>query len=214
MEDQLLENLKKLRCIENDYFSKFNEVYPTFVSKEQEGVFGPTVLYEMALEVQVIVASLGPTAVKRLNYIGFDLLFPFNNPVDWYNWKEMIKEKDINHTIYFSISTRVTTELKRIEMHLERKLWNDYCQLSDSEFSVSKERYSSVFIDNPIRVLDESISDEPHEVNHTHININNLAYNEKSETEAVNHLDQLHKSTGVWSNIANVASKVLKLNAI
>ncbi len=98
----------------------------------------------MAIEAQVLLASLGQTAVQRLNYVGFDLLFPFSNPVDWYNWKIMIKEK-ISAIQY--ISTRVATEFQRIEMHLERKIWDRYCQLSEAEFSVPKGRYSSVFSD-------------------------------------------------------------------
>lgn len=214
MEEQLLENLRALRELENKYFQKFNQFYPTFVSKEQEGVFGPSELYEMVIEAQVLLASLGQTAVKRLNYVGFDLLFPFSNPVDWYNWKIMIKEKDISHTIYFSISTRVATEFQRIEMHLERKIWDSYCQLSEAEFSVPKGRYSSVFSDgdSPEKESNEATSNEKGSVNHTHININNLAYNDKTETDAVDNLDKLNKSSGIWSNVANVASTVMKFS--
>ncbi|ENG7521923.1 hypothetical protein ABVD55_005160 [Vibrio harveyi] len=216
MEEQLLENLRALRELENKYFQKFNQFYPTFVSKEQEGVFGPSELYEMAIEAQVLLASLGQTAVKRLNYVGFDLLFPFSNPVDWYNWKIMIKEKDISHTIYFSISTRVATEFQRIEMHLERKIWESYCQLSEAEFSVPKDRYSSVFSteNSHDQECDDTTSNDQAAVNHTHININNLAYNDKTETDAVDNLDKLNKSSGIWSNVANVASTVMKLSGL
>jgi len=77
METRLLEYLTELKELENEYFKKFNEYFPTFITPENEGVFGPSELYEMAIEAQVLLTSLGPTAVKRLNYVGFDLLFPF-----------------------------------------------------------------------------------------------------------------------------------------
>ncbi|WP_155732722.1 hypothetical protein [Pseudoalteromonas luteoviolacea] len=51
-------------------------------------------------------------------------------------------------------------------------------------------------------------------MSHTHININNLAYNDKTETDAVDNLEKLNKSSGNWSNVANVASTVMQLSGL
>jgi len=213
MKNHLQENLLKLKELENEYFKKFNQFYPTFYDENKGGVFGPSELYEMAIEAEVLLTSLGKTAVKRLQYLGFDLLFPFNNPVDWYNWKIFIEEKKINHTIYFSVSTRVATEFKRMELHLENDTWESYCELSESEFSVPKERYSGLFADKVNDVHIENNSD-PVTQNVHHINIGEFSYNEKIEQQAVSNLNALHKQTGIWSNVASVASTVMKATGI
>lgn len=214
MSNSLVQNLKKLREFENEYFKLFNKFYPTFYVESKDGIFGPNELYEMAIEAEVLLTSLGPTAVKRLMYIGFDLLFPFNNPVDWFNWKTLIIEKNVSRTIYFSISTRVATEFKRIALHLENDTWDNYCELSESEFSSSKERYKELFFDHKKDCFESSVIDPLCSQPVHQININELTYNEKVENEAINNLEQLNQRTGVWSNVANVASTIMKVSGV
>lgn len=214
MSNSLVQNLKKLQELENEYFKLFNKFYPTFYDESKGGIFGPNELYEMAIEVEVLLTSLGPTAVKRLMYIGFDLLFPFNNPVDWFNWKTLIIEKNVSHTIYFSVSTRVATEFKRIELHLENDTWDNYCALSESEFSSSKERYKELFFEHKNDCSESNIIEPPCSQPVHQININEITYNEKVESEAINNLEQLNQRTGVWSNVANVASTIMKVSGI
>lgn len=214
MSNSLVQNLKKLREVENEYFKLFNKFYPTFYVESKDGVFGPNELYEMAIEAEVLLTSLGPTAVKRLMYIGFDLLFPFNNPVDWFNWKTLIIEKNISHTIYFSISTRVATEFKRIALHLENDTWDNYCALNESEFSSSKERYKELFFDHKKDCSESSVIDPLCSQLVHQVNINELTYNEKVENEAINNLEQLNQRTGVWSNVSNVASTIMKVSGV
>jgi hypothetical protein len=215
MDDQLLDNLTKLRELENRYFKKFNECYPGYIPLEKEGVFGPSELYEMAIEAQVLLTSLGGTAIKRLNYVGFDLLFPFNNPVDWYNWKELVKKKKIHNTMYFSVSTRIATEFERMEQHITNGTWESYCKLSASEFSVPKKQYLSLFIedsdrDEPNNLLEKVVNKNQG----PHIKIDTFTYNEQREEQAIRTLDGLHKTTGIWSNVANVLSSVLKMTGM
>ncbi|HFE37184.1 MAG TPA: hypothetical protein ENK06_02035 [Gammaproteobacteria bacterium] len=215
MDNKLQENLTKLRRLENNYFKKFNEYYPGYVSPEKEGVFGPSELYEMAIEAQVLLTSLGVTAVKRLNYLGFDLLFPFNNPVDWYNWKELVEKNKIYNTMYFSISTRIATEFERMEQHIKNGTWESYCNLSESEFSVPKEQYLSLFINNVDRAESNNSLEKTDDKNHgAQINIDTFTYNEQREEQAIKTLDGLHKTTGIWSNVANVLSSVLKMTGM
>ena len=212
--EDLSKTLSKLKALEEEYFSKFNQYYPGFYDQKPGEVFGPNEIYEMAIEAEVLLSELGSTAVKRLQYIGFGLLFPFSNPVDWFNWKTAITERRISHTIYFSISMRVVTEFKRMEIHLQNNTWDKYCELSESEFSVSKNRYTELFFEKNVVAEEEPSPVEPDQisVNSGHnIHIENLAYNEKAEEEAVNNLDQLQKKTSIWSNIASVASTIVKI---
>ena len=215
MDNKLQESLTKLRKLENNYFKKFNEYYPGYVSSEKEGVFGPSELYEMAIEAQVLLTSLGVTAVKRLNYLGFDLLFPFNNPVDWYNWKELVKKNKIHNTMYFSVSTRIATEFERMEQHINNGTWESYCNLSESDFSVPKEQYLSLFINNVDQAEQNNSLEKTDDKDHgTQINIDTFTYNEQREEQAIKTLDGLHKTTGIWSNVANVLSSVLKMTGM
>jgi hypothetical protein len=203
--------LKKFKELDGNYFKKFNEYYPLFLSEEKQGIFGPSELFEMALEAQVLVAILGDTAIRRMNYVGFDLLYPFNNPVDWYNWKEKIKERKVPQSIYFSIGIRISAEINRIEQFLEFDAWDSYSRLSSSDFSVSCDRYIEHFQDPiPTKEVENPFpADEMSK--QTNIHIHNMNYNQDVESKAVSSLDKLHKSTGIWSNIANVASKIFGL---
>jgi len=209
MSELLKDKLQKLKNLENEYFKVFNKCYPTFYDESKGAVFGPSELYKMAIEAEYLLACLGRTAINRMNYLGFDMLFPFNNPVDWFTWKTFIKENSIEHTVYFSISIRLATEIKRMELHLENDAWNEYCELSEHEFSVSKSRYSELFFDEGHEDKENSERSN-HAQNVQNIHIGEISYNKKTEEKAVSNLDKLEKGTSIWSNIANAASTIAK----
>jgi len=206
---ELLACLDEFKEASDTYFKKFNEFYPLF-KKGVEGIFGPSELYELALKAQCLVGMLGPTATRRLKYVGFGMLFPFDNPVDWYEWKEAIVRRSIPQSIYFSIAIRLDSEIARIRFFLDRGKWDDYQLLSDSEYLVSKERYAGYW-----KELEETGSPsksgpvDAQLVPSSTFSINELNINLKSESEAVNNLDKWQKRSEIWANIIDVVTKSL-----
>ena len=95
--EKLLKTVADLKDTIDKYFKLFLEYYPLLVNDGT--VFCPTELYEFAIKAQCQASMLGEKAKIRLNYIGFNDLFSLDNPVDWYNWKSKIIEKNIDHTI-------------------------------------------------------------------------------------------------------------------
>jgi hypothetical protein len=201
--------LEDLKSLDDEYFKKFMEFYPLYLTKEKEGIFGPSELFEMAISAQVLLTELGDTAIARMKYLGFDLMYPFDNPVDWFNWKEEIQKNNVPQSVYFSISLRMSSEFNRMFQHVERDTWDVYCQLSGNEFLVSKERYKEHFvadkeIESPISSgLEAAVDTRPH------VHIDNFHYSQEVEKEAVDNLDRLQKHSSIWSNAINVATKLL-----
>ncbi|NIC38633.1 hypothetical protein HBJ58_18325 [Halomonas desiderata] len=206
--DRVKGALASLKELDARYFKKFNECYPLYVSEEAERVFGPSELYEMAIEAQVLLTLLGDTAKDRMNYIGFNMLYPFSNPVDWYSWKEKIKDRKVPQSIYFSIGVRMEAEFNRMEQFVERNAWEEYSKLSSSEFSVSCGRYLEHFEDCSQKEEAEDFPDADDRYGSSSIHIETFNYNQAVEKAAVNNLEKWHKNTGIWSNISNVAAKI------
>lgn len=135
------QTLDKLKMLDDEYFKDLMEYYPKIFMKEDTPV--PNNICEKAINVQTLLTMLGETAFARMKYIGFDVLYPFDNPIDSFSWKENVKEKKVPHTLYFSISIRMESELKRMHQYIANDAWDAYCALSESEFLVSKVDISS-----------------------------------------------------------------------
>lgn len=189
------------------YLKLFLEHYPLLV--QEDTPFCPYELHKLAIKAQCQLSMLGQKAKNRLSYIGFNELFPFDNPVDWYNWKKMIKEKNIDHTIYASISIRVDSEIERIILFLSYNNWDTYNNLSDNEYLVSKKRYEKLFSqkDNDTKKNTE----EKQITTREHIRIDNINVSLNTEKEAVDNLDKLHKKTSTISNIVDIVANTTKL---
>ena len=209
MSTSLQDILNEIKVLDKEYFDIFMKEYPLLISKEKEQIFGSAELIEKAIEIQVLVTLLGETALKRMNYLGFNYIYPFDNPVDWYNWKENIINNKVSHTIYLSMSLRMVSEIKRMESYLERDNWDAYNQLSESEFLTSKNRYKQHFEQSIASVKSPSDTNETNNLKEQKININNFHYNQKVEDKAVGNLDRIQKHSSIWSNIINVASKII-----
>lgn len=206
--------VEELKGLDQEYFKLFMEYFPSCLTKEKEGIFGPTDLFERAIKAQTLLTMLGETATRRMNYIGFGLMYPFDNPVDWFNWKEEVKKRNIPISVYFSISIRMTSEFNRMRLYLEGEAWEQYTSLSESAFLVSKDRYSELFsTEESAQPLDERTSGiagppaRPNEQRTLHIE--NFHYNQEVEEKAVDHLDRIQKHSSIWSNVVNVAAKLL-----
>jgi hypothetical protein len=137
-------------------------------------------------------------------------MYPFDNPVDWYNWKEEIRKSKVPQSIYFSISVRMASEFSRMIQHINNDAWSVYCNLSAGEFLVSKDRYLEHFVKSP---EEEKSLQNKEEVSHsaqvTNVSIENLHYNQQTEQKAIDSLDRLQKHSSIWSNTINVATKLL-----
>lgn len=84
-----IEVVDLLQAAHNDYFRMLMENYPSVSRNEAHSfaAFGPPELCELATEVHACAIALGKEARDRLFYIGLDVLYPFDNPVDLYNWR-------------------------------------------------------------------------------------------------------------------------------
>ena len=136
---------------------------------------------------------LGPTAKARMNFIGFQQLFAFNNEVDWYNWKIWINQNQIDYTQYLSISVRIELELNRMRVFLQEDAWESYCSLREGENSVSYLHYKD-FQPEEAEAQENSIDgtgsfeDQP-KINHP-------------EKEFYSNIEHVEKQTSILANIA------------
>ncbi len=207
--EKIAEILNEFKTLDDEYFKEFVEHYPEPDIGIEKNEFCPHELYEKAIEVQALLTMLGETATDRMKYIGFDLLYSFDNPVDWYNWKENIKKRKVPHSIYFSIAVRMESEIKRMQQYIKKNSWDTYCALSESDFLVSKERYL-------VHFKDENMGKEPQGLSESltstegvpHVYVENFHYDSGVEGEAVSTLGRLHKKSSILSNIVNIATKI------
>jgi hypothetical protein len=193
-----------LQAAHNEYFSLLMKHYPGLVHNHLLADFGPPELCELAVEVQSSAIALGPTALARLNYIGLTVLYPFDNPVDLYNWRSYVQTSRIDHTTYASIAIRVDQELKRLSRVLELGGVASYETLSDQMFVVSKDRYAE--FGSKTNAADEASAMGGPAVHIGAVNIGNPV-----DAPAVGRLEELEKKTAVWSNVSNVVGVLRSL---
>ncbi|MFZ4550236.1 MAG: hypothetical protein ACOYNB_00300 [Aquabacterium sp.] len=200
-----IEVVDLLQAAHNGYFKILMENYPSANRDDTHtfAAFGPPELCELATEVHACAIALGKEARDRLLYIGLDVLYPFDNPVDLYNWRSHVLAKKIDHTIYASIAIRIDGELKRLRRALELGGMQAYAGLAPDVLLVSKARYQS-----PSDVERPS-TDRAQVPSVTTVNINHVSMKHPGDASAINDLEALEKKTSVWSNVSTVIS-VLK----
>jgi len=204
----------------DSYFKLLMENYPkqSGADWEDAGLFGSQELYERTIEAQMMLARLGETAVSRMMYIGFDFLYPSHNPVDWYDWREKILTRKVPTSIFLSIGLRIDSEFKRMSLHAQGGCWEAYCLLSESEFSVSEERYRVYFSDAPAYdaaeearddVRSKSSEETPREETAPSVVIEKAFFNDNFAHRKVDHIDRMEKHVSIWSNTLSIAARVL-----
>lgn len=198
-----LEKLRKFKKTFDEYSDLFFKNHPDILV--EESAFGPPRrIYDLAITAQAQLNSLGETAKKRFEYIGFNLVVPFDNPVEHYNWREFVKEKRIHNTIYLSIITRIDSEIERINKFIEHESFDMYNMLSESEYLTSKEKYDDLF--NKITTTDKTnIENTKKEVKS--INVNELNITIKNEQKGLKLIEKLNNGSGLFANIASIISK-------
>ncbi|EGW19889.1 hypothetical protein [Methylobacter tundripaludum] len=195
--------LDTLQAAHNKYFRLLLEHYP-LISKDGLFVdFGPPELCDLAIEVHACAIALGPKALERLFYLGLDVLYPFDNPVDLYNWRIRVKKESIDHTTYASIAIRIDSELKRMRRVFELDGEAVYEVIPAEAFLVSKARYKSIAVpeegNGGASQSGSGISSPS-----MHIDTVNIQY--AADSQAVSRLEKLEKETTIGANFSNIIS--------
>lgn len=189
------------------YFRLLLEHYPLTSKDKLFADFGPPELCNLAIEVHSCAIALGPKACERLCYLGLNLLYPFDNPVDLYNWRVRVKKENIDHTIYASIAIRIDSELKRMHRVFSLEADAAYEAVSTEEFLVSKARYKSIAVSG--ERIDESKQSALDVSPTMHIDTVNIKYAEDSQ--AVSKLERLEKETTIGANFSNIIATLRTL---
>lgn len=197
--------LDNFQAAHDKYFNLLLKHYPTIPTDEPFTEFGPPELCDLAIEVQSNAICLGPKALERLCHLGLDVLYPFDNVVDLYNWRAMVKKERVDHTIYASIAIRIDSELKRMRRIFSLAADTAYEAVSTETFLVSKARYAS---DSSPEENKESGSYPRSEAPAgTHIDVLNVY---AADSQAISQLENLEKGSSIASNISNVVSTIIQ----
>lgn len=200
--------LEAFQVAHDKYFRLLLEHYPLIPKNEPLADFGPPELCDFAIEVHSCAIALGPKARERLCYLGLDLLYPFDNPVDLYNWRVRVKEESIDHTTYASIAIRIDSELKRMRRVFSLEADAAYEAVPTEEFLVSKARYKLAAAPEEIQEKnDHSPAEAPPPA--MHIDTVNIQY--AADSQAVNKLERLEKETTIGANFSNIISALRTL---
>ncbi|NIR49076.1 hypothetical protein GWO43_11515 [candidate division KSB1 bacterium] len=126
--DEALKRLDELTESIHEYFNEFNRLLE--IKNEDKtkvsNVLASEAIIELSNKIICLVATYGKPFHDRLNYLGLYEYIPYDNPVDWYNWKLDIQEKEYPREMYWSIATRIDYELGRAKWFIERDLWESY----------------------------------------------------------------------------------------
>lgn len=186
----------------DNYFRLLLEHYP-LTQHNEFADFGPPELCDYAIEVHSCAIALGPKARERLCHLGLDLLYPFDNIIDLYNWRMRVKEEKIEHTTYASIAIRVDSELKRMRRVFSLDADAAYDAVPTETFLVSKARYKS--ISTTEKESQESNLSAPSELPPPmHIDTINIQH--AADSQAVSRLEKLEKETTIGANFSNIIS--------
>lgn len=182
----------------DEYFRLLMVHYP--LAPNGGGDFGPPELCELAIEAQSCATALGPVARERLTYLGLDLLYSFDNPVDQFNWRAQVRRDSISHTTFTSIAIRIDSELKRVRRILQLGGAVFYDAMPPDIFLVSKNRYETIKTSD----LQKSATNtsKPKKEASVHIQTVNIQY--AADDKAVNRLQEVEKKTTIGSNISNI----------
>ena len=202
--NKIEEIIEKLQTSFNKYHKLFLDNYPLFSRKEYD--FGSRDMNDLGIECQSYLSMLGSTAKARMNHIGFNQLFAFDNEVDWFSWQRWINKNKIDHTQYLSVSLRIETELKRMRFFLKEDMWEAYCNLEKDEYSVSYlnyEDFQSEVVEVPecgVQTVDS--------MNHSNIHVVVNNHLEKLEKEVFSNIESFEKKTSIMANIATFIARI------
>lgn len=199
-----IEIAETLQLAHNKYFDLLMKSYPTLRSEGLLADFGPPEMCDLAIEVHSCAIALGNAALARLNHIGLSTLYPFDNPIDLYNWRVHVKSSRIDHTTYASIAIRIDSELKRLLRTFEIGGQSAYDELPSHLFLVSMERYASLTTQVHSNV-------KPSSEQRSHVQIGTLNITNAVDSAAVSRLEELEKKTTVWSNFSNIINTLRQL---
>ncbi|WP_155416961.1 hypothetical protein [Chromobacterium violaceum] len=189
-----------LQTAHDKYFDLLLKNYPTLSSKAPFEGFGPPELCELAIEAHSCAIALGPAIRERLFYLGFDILYPFDNPVDLYGWHSYVKENNVAHSVYASIAIRIDSELKRIRRVFVLSRGAAYDAVPPDIFLVSKERYRSAIKPKSTDELNEY----PNTPDQGSVSIHTVNIQYTNDSQAIDRLKDLESKTTIWSNFSNV----------
>ncbi len=187
-----------LQQAHNKYFDLLMKCYPGIPDNSHHTNLGPPELCELAIEVHSCAIALGQSALDRLLYLGLDLLYPFDNPVDHYNWRFQIKSGNIPHTTYAAIAIRIDSEISRIRRIYELGGESIYDNLPVNVVLVSKDRYSAKKV-----FIQDSNQSAPSE-SQSNAMIGTFDMAATVDTAAVKKLEELELNTSIWSNVSTV----------
>ncbi|WP_460417968.1 hypothetical protein [Pseudomonas sp. microsymbiont 2] len=187
--------INQFKTAHGAYIRLLLETYPTKHPITDNSKLGDPQSCALAVQVQSCLIALGPTAQQRMLRLGFDLLYPFNNIVDQYNWRASIIEQNTNFTTFASIAIRIDAELQLIENVLKLSDYSDYEGIANDLFAQSKTRYTSTA---------ETPEQEKNEVPPPDGDPRRIK--QEVDSEAVQNLPKLERNTNIASNIANVLS--------
>lgn len=196
----LINIVKSLQATHNRYFKLLIDTYPTLQKQGPAADFGRSEQCELAIEAHACAIALGRTAWERLAYIGFDVLYPFDNPVDQYNWRVAVRNNRIDHAIYASVAVRVDAELKRLRRTIELGGEAAYNELPADALLVSKDRYAA------LSHTPTGNGTPPREPQPPQINIQTVHLTNAPDSQAVSRLEELETRTSIWSNVSNIAT--------
>lgn len=187
--------IEQFQTAHDAYFKLLLETYPTKHPITDHSKLGDPRSCALAVQVQSCLIALGPTAQQRMLRLGFDLLYPFNNIVDQYNWRASIIEQNTNFTTFASIAIRIDAELRLIKNVLTLSDYGNYEGIASDLFAQSKTRYTSTA---------ETPEQEKNEVPPPDGDPRRIK--QEVDNEAVENIPKLERSTNIASNIANVLS--------
>lgn len=199
--------LDEFQTAHDKYFRLLMEHYPLIPRDELFADFGPPELCDLAIEVHSCAIALGPKARARLCYLGLDLLYPFDNPVDLYNWRARVKKENIDHTTYASIAIRIDSELKRMRRVFSFEGEAAYEAVPTEEFLESKARYNSIVAFEEKNEGSNRPASGP--AAEMHIDTVNIRY--AADSRAVSKLEKLEKETTIGSNVSNIIAALRTL---
>ncbi|WP_339531991.1 hypothetical protein [Pseudomonas mucidolens] len=199
---QRIDVLKKLKLAHDEYFKLLLSTYPTKQPITEHSGFGDPRACELATEAQACLIALGSSAQNRMIRLGFDLLYPYNNIVDQYNWRSKIIADNISFTTFASIAIRIDSEIDIIEKLISMEHSENYDTIPESLFTQSKSRYTRI----PSPNLDLDINHPPPSSDGSPDLIK-----EDADAEAINQIRKLEQKSNILSNLATVATSIKTL---
>lgn len=195
----ILTNFKQAH---DEYFKLLLSTYPTKLPITEQSRFGDPHACELATEAQACLIALGSSAQNRMLRLGFDLLYPYNNIVDQYNWRSKIISDETNFTTFASIAIRIDSEIEIIKRIILMECFENYDMASETLFTQSKSRYTLTISPNvdPGSNVKQLISDG----SPGHII-------KDADTEAINQIKEFEQKSNILSNLVTVATSIKTL---